>query len=156
MSDKKLHEFFSSFILSITTLFSIFDYNWSIDLVLLIQFHCQGVALCLTGVVGIIGNLLTCIVLHRISLDNVFNQVSLWKFFKCKASYNRYSMKNLSSIIYQWTLFLNSSLLHFRPSTQFLRPFVLLSILWEKDLNGLHGPHSIWQFGQRLSFRCKI
>ena len=33
--------------------------------------------LSLTAVVGIIGNMLTCVVLHRISLDNVFNQVNL-------------------------------------------------------------------------------
>ena len=34
-----------------------------------------GVALSLTAILGIIGNMLTCVVLRRISLDNVFNQV---------------------------------------------------------------------------------
>ena len=35
----------------------------------------EGVTLSLTAMMGIIGNVLTCVVLHRISLDNVFNQV---------------------------------------------------------------------------------
>ena len=41
------------------------------------QLNEKGVSLSLTAVIGIVGNMLTCVVLRRISLDNVFNQVHI-------------------------------------------------------------------------------
>lgn len=42
-------------------------------------FWLEGVALTLTALIGILGNSVTVVVLNRISLSNVFNQVSLLK-----------------------------------------------------------------------------
>ena len=43
-------------------------------------FWVEGIGLSLISLIGIVGNLTTVIVLHRISLNNVFNQVSLDMF----------------------------------------------------------------------------
>jgi hypothetical protein len=40
-------------------------------------FWLEGVALTSTGIIGIIGNTVTVLVLNRISLSNVFNQVTI-------------------------------------------------------------------------------
>ena len=40
-----------------------------------VHFWIEGVMLSLTGIFGIFGNILTCLVLRRISLNNVFNQL---------------------------------------------------------------------------------
>jgi hypothetical protein len=37
-------------------------------------FWVEGIALGATAIVGIVGNVLTCVVLGKISLNNVFNQ----------------------------------------------------------------------------------
>ena len=42
-----------------------------------VSFWVEGVLLGLTGVAGIVGNVLTSVVLRRIGLRNVFNQVRL-------------------------------------------------------------------------------
>ncbi len=44
------------------------------------MFWVEGIGLSLISLIGIVGNLTTVIVLHRISLNNVFNQVSLGIF----------------------------------------------------------------------------
>ncbi len=40
-----------------------------------VVFWVEGVGLALCGSAGIVGNVLTCVVLAKISLNNVFNQV---------------------------------------------------------------------------------
>lgn len=47
--------------------------SWSSSKTLV--FWVEGVALSIMGVVGIVGNILTCVVLSKISLKNVFNQL---------------------------------------------------------------------------------
>ena len=48
------------------------------------KIYIKGVSLSLTATLGIIGNMLTWVVLRRISLDNVFNQVDLIFILSCK------------------------------------------------------------------------
>ena len=58
-----------------------FCFNTSTKSPSLIEFNhvfwVEGIGLSLISLIGIVGNLTTVIVLHRISLNNVFNQVSL-------------------------------------------------------------------------------
>ncbi len=42
----------------------------------------EGVTLTITGIIGIIGNTITALVLNRISLNNVFNQVRSYTLIK--------------------------------------------------------------------------
>ena len=61
-----------------------FCFNTSTKSPSLIEFNhvfwVEGIGLSLISLIGIVGNLTTVIVLHRISLNNVFNQVSLDMF----------------------------------------------------------------------------
>ena len=133
-----------------------------------------GVALSLTAILGIIGNMLTCVVLRRISLDNVFNQVIFKILFEKLRWYvdGHYCLKiylNKLVLIYKYSININAqthlfditptqiwSLLSPSPlSIHVLRPYALLNILYEKDLIGSLGLLSTWRFGQYLFFLCK-
>ena len=78
----------------------------------------KGVTLSLTAILGIIGNMLTCVVLRRISLDNVFNQVRLVLSYFLKIL-NNHNGKNMFLVLHILTnlcifSFDYSLLLHFR------------------------------------------